>query len=361
MHHRLQSLDGYRGLAVSAVIISHIFFVKDNFVSKLFSGSWGVTLFFVISGFLITTLLLREKSITGRVSVRNFYIRRVLRIFPVAYFFLIILFLINTPLELSIGSKEFISAAIYTKNLPIPGTYDSWHLGHFWSLSVEEQYYIWAPIVLLAGMRRFVTVALITILCAHITTYLYFSHFHDSSLLLYTHKLLLPQVPILIGSLGAILLFERPKLKPIIGSTGCLGLLIISMIFSAGLITIIPDLLRSLLTSIALIILISASTGSQKNLFISAINSPLPTRIGVYSYSLYIWQQLFTFKTLITLPQRWNQELTIFINLIALIAVTLISYHVLELPFIKLRKHFILDAQNKPLLELRDQLASKNS
>ncbi len=349
MHQRLQCLDGYRGLAVSAAIISHIFFGQDIFLSRLFSGSWGVTFFFVISGFLITTLLLREKAITGQISVQNFYIRRAIRIFPVAYIFLIFIYLLNTPLGLDIASNEFIAAGTYTKNLPIPGTYDSWQLAHFWSLAVEEQYYLWAPIVLLAGYRRFATVALLTIIFAHITTYLYFAQFPNSTVFRFAHKLLHPQVLILIGSLGAILLFKMPKLQPVIGTTGCLCLLITSMIFSAGLVTLIPDLFRSLLTSTILILLITASTGSQRNAFISIINSPLLSQIGIYSYSLYIWQQLFTFKTIITIPQEWHSDLQTIINLLFLAGASFLSYHIIELPLMKWRKNFDSETQLKTI------------
>ena len=88
----LPSLDGLRGISILLVVISHTFGDKKPF----YNGGFGVSIFFVISGFLITLLLLQEKYTTGSVSLKNFYIRRFLRIFPVAYLYLVVLLVLNS-------------------------------------------------------------------------------------------------------------------------------------------------------------------------------------------------------------------------------------------------------------------------
>ncbi|HMC86217.1 MAG TPA: acyltransferase family protein, partial [Chitinophagaceae bacterium] len=103
----------------------------------------GVKLFFVISGFLITTLLIKEKIKTNTINLKKFYIRRFLRIFPVFYLFLIVIIVLNFVLHLAIPWYIFLTAALYLTNFFIYQTH--WTMVHFWSLSVEEQYYLVWP------------------------------------------------------------------------------------------------------------------------------------------------------------------------------------------------------------------------
>ena len=84
---KFPSLDGLRGISIIFVILSHFIFYSE-FVAKTNLGVIGVEIFFVISGFLISTLLLKEQIINGGISLRKFYIRRALRILPVVFLFL---------------------------------------------------------------------------------------------------------------------------------------------------------------------------------------------------------------------------------------------------------------------------------
>jgi peptidoglycan/LPS O-acetylase OafA/YrhL len=148
-------LDGLRALAVLVVLVGHLG------LPHIESGGVGVDIFFVLSGFLITTILRSEAESTGRISMRNFYARRVLRLAPamlltVGFFALAIHHLFNTVPWTAILIATTYAAnwaeALYDANL-------SW-LGHFWSLAIEEQYYLVWPWVILVlertslGMRR---------------------------------------------------------------------------------------------------------------------------------------------------------------------------------------------------------------
>lgn len=143
-------LDALRAFAVVLVIISHWFSEKNILNTIIPTGIWGVTLFFVLSGYLITGILLKTKqknSGFGKGKIfKIFYIRRSLRIFPVYFLLLFILFLI--------GNKDFLLApgwhALYLSNFyffiqeKFTGS-----VSHFWSLSVEEQFYLFWPFVVL--------------------------------------------------------------------------------------------------------------------------------------------------------------------------------------------------------------------
>src|SRR6185437_11902421 len=143
----LPSLDGLRGISIIMVIISHVLLgtVYKNYVE----GAVGVGTFFVISGFLITTLLLKEKIKNGKISLKKFYIRRALRILPVAYLYLIVLKLLTFFLKFKVSTIGLLGAAFYVMNF---STYE-WPYYHFWTLSIEEQFYIIFPIILVLSLN----------------------------------------------------------------------------------------------------------------------------------------------------------------------------------------------------------------
>ena len=156
----IPGLDGVRFIAVSIVMISHFG------LGKLVPGGFGVTIFFFLSGFLITTILAQEISQTETVSIGYFYIRRFLRLSPELLLFLALAIAIDSYVGSPPKAGDILSALTYTTNYYIiylqnispNGTADfSW--GHLWSLAVEEHYYITFPLVLIASInqRRFLT------------------------------------------------------------------------------------------------------------------------------------------------------------------------------------------------------------
>ena len=135
----LPALDGVRAVAVLLVMFSHSPLGRAP-------GDLGVSAFFVLSGFLITWLLLRERADTGSISLRRFYARRTLRIFPAYYVFLLVSLvadtLLGTPWTLGLAAAAFLYAMnYYSALLGHPST----SLAHCWSLAVEEQFYLLWP------------------------------------------------------------------------------------------------------------------------------------------------------------------------------------------------------------------------
>lgn len=144
------SLDGLRCLSILAVIWHHAGANGFPGVTLLQRGGYGVWLFFVISGFLITTLLLREKRKNGFVSMKNFVARRALRIFPLYYTVLLIYMVAVFVMERdSVAGRDFFRNLkfflSYTSNFFVPWT-DGRVIFYFsWSLAVEEQFYLVWP------------------------------------------------------------------------------------------------------------------------------------------------------------------------------------------------------------------------
>jgi len=156
---RIPSLDGIRAISILLVLYGHASSTRDFPVSIIGKyGGWfgdvahfGVLVFFVISGFLITSLLMREREATGTISLKRFYLRRVLRIFPAFYAFILVLAIAVWLSAIPLIARDFAFALTYTVNyVPNP----PWWMGHLWSLSVEEQFYLLWPLTLLVLRKR---------------------------------------------------------------------------------------------------------------------------------------------------------------------------------------------------------------
>lgn len=160
---KFDQIDGLRFFAVFAVLCAHWSSSASHFFNQITFQARGIDLFFVISGFLITLGLIRakEKTETKGTALYKFYIRRFLRIFPIYYLTLFILWYID---------YNHISASIwwdlsYLSNFHIIRTHDWGAAGHFWSLSVEEQFYlIWPFIILFVPNRRLPAVMIASVL-----------------------------------------------------------------------------------------------------------------------------------------------------------------------------------------------------
>ena len=160
--YRIPTLDGWRAVAIAAVMLSHGFLLTGaasrpvrvaGYIAQHLGGL-GVALFFAISGYLITTLLLEEGELRGGVSLRGFYARRAFRILPAAYLYLIVLAIAGGYgwLDESLRRGELASAAFFYNNY---WPERSWFTAHFWSLSMEEHFYLlWPALLGGTGTRR---------------------------------------------------------------------------------------------------------------------------------------------------------------------------------------------------------------
>ena len=177
---RIAGFDGIRGLSVIAVVFTHLHvYVALNEAGLLSSsvlpmvhGSAGVQAFFILSGFLITYLLVKEYEETGKICIRFFYIRRTIRIFPIYFLIILIVLFLNMFLQTDLNETLFIYAFLYSYNF-IPKEYYSTLIGHTWSLAVEEHFYLLWPITFVFLFRkisqRLLIVSAVAIAISHIT------------------------------------------------------------------------------------------------------------------------------------------------------------------------------------------------
>lgn len=148
MTNRIPSLDGIRAVSIVFVLIAHLTGTQNfpaAFGRASVLGNLGVRVFFVLSGFLITQLLLKEFDKSGEISLKRFYFRRVMRILPAFYAFLVFVAIGSSAGWWDASAGHLIRAGLFLSNYQFDRT---WELGHTWSLAVEEQFYLLWPAIL---------------------------------------------------------------------------------------------------------------------------------------------------------------------------------------------------------------------
>ncbi len=342
----IPSLDGLRAVSILLVVLSHIRFSNGTpkFLSDglalLPSGDIGVTIFFVISGFLITSLMLQEGDLHGNIDVTKFYIRRILRILPVNYLYIFIVFLANGLERLDIQPVNYWQALTYTVNFSLTG---SWMLGHLWSLAVEEQFYLFWPWIMKLSKKMITRTALFIILFAPIVRVA--AHFYPQYRLILLAPFLGFADSLMIGSLLAV---SRGAYPGVWNSSwlknGALLPLAITTIWATQLMSHISHcgfftlpFGRTLISISAACILARTITVKQGFVF-SLLNTSVMKYFGTLSYSLYIWQEFFLCPAEFPFAGAWWRWFPVNV-LLALIAAAL-SYHFWEKRFLKLKARF---------------------
>ena len=214
----LPSLDGWRAIAILGVIFSHdqVWWVGRHSLQPLQEmGSYGVDLFFAISGILITTRILQDEKILGRFEIGKFYTRRLFRIQPAQWVYLAVLGVLMLWGVLPGHLFQWFGALLMYENFVLKktamlGGID--FVGHFWTLAVEEHFYILLSLFLLF-VKRFRLAALVVIWLSLLAFYHYEAYRSGGELKWYTERLTWFQLPILVyGSLLAVAL-RRPNVR----------------------------------------------------------------------------------------------------------------------------------------------------
>ena len=313
---RIPSLDGLRAVSISLVVAGH--WVSSHYASdvSLSYAILGVRVFFIISGYLITTLLLTEHTKTSTICLRDFYVRRAYRILPAAVAFMLPVFVIYWH---QLRWYHLAAAALYLANFD-PAR--PWFLGHLWSLSVEEQFYFLWPSVLKKWYRH--RVAILVAVVA-------FAPFYR--VLLYVLRLpgggdeTFPAVAdnLAIGCLLAIFASRIPKIKRSVAFLMLLPIAFVPMYLAVTrwrtllLLFVLWPLMH---VSIAGILLHVVQTPYR------FLNLKPVVWLGKISYSLYLWQQLFAYS-----PQRRPGY-----ALLLALGLACLSYHLVEQPMLRLRE-----------------------
>ena len=329
---RIPSLDGLRAISILLVIAGHWAELRYHSspaadVAGAFANL-GVRIFFIISGYLITTLLLKEHTKTSTIRLGEFYVRRAYRILPAAAAFMLPVFVIFWH---ELGWYHMAAAALYLANFDWT---HPWFLGHLWSLSVEEQFYFLWPGVLKKWYRH--RVAILAGAVAFAPLYRVACHFlqlHGKADETFPAVADILAIGCLLATFvarpvrwagGVFARFSRP-------GAGWVGMMILPVV----LVPIYVGLLRFRTTPLLLFVLWPVMHLSIAGLLLHVVQRPywiLNVRpvvwLGKISYSLYLWQQVFVYGTH---PRPW------YFGFFA-VGVASASYYFVEQPMLRVRE-----------------------
>ncbi len=335
----IPALDGVRAIAVFLVIFYHFGFEQVP-------GGHGVMMFFVLSGFLITWLLLKENERNGNISLKGFYRRRILRIFPAFYAYWLLVVVLLLAAGKQVPWPHAWSAFFYVSNY-----YNALHhhpenaFSHTWSLAIEEQFYLLWPMLFILWRRNpaRMTAGLIVlvgavwiyraVLCLVFDvnqSYIYSAF--DTRL---DH--------LMVGCLLAVLL-KRGALKPV-WETACahpamplltIALLLASIFLGGAYISRYRDVFGYAFEPVLIALLIVQFINLSSTPFWSWLDSSAIRFLGRISYPLYLYQQITLYQA-----RKALASYPVIVQLGAAICLTIvaasISYYVIERPFLKLK------------------------
>ena len=331
---RLPSLDGLRAISIVLVLVGHLSGTQGFGRLDLGIGNYahlGVVVFFVISGFLITELLRAEFHRKGKISLKLFYARRALRLFPPAYAYLACLCLFWFAGFLNLSWRDVWYAATYTANHLIGG---AWEVGHLWSLSVEEQFYLlWPLAFFFAGPARASWVALAVVVLGPVAR-LAFWYFLTGSV--YKNLEMFPVVAdsLAVGCLLASVrgwLEKQPWYLYLFRSWAVVGTLVVVLVLNRFMRYSMVWIFGSSIVNIGLALLIHRAIFYPDDVAGRILNSRPFVFVGTLSYSLYLWQQPFLNRASTAWINSFPQ------NILAAVAVALASYYLLEKPLFRVR------------------------
>ena len=333
-------LDGLRGIAILLVLASHT-------EPMLLPRGWlGVDLFFVLSGFLITTLLLEEWKATAAISFRLFYARRALRLFPALAAMLVVSAIVMYFVP-SVGQqyRSILYALFYVTNWVLAFDLDkvSSTLILTWSLALEEQFYLLWPPLLYAALRfklrtwrmLVILMALIALVCLHRSILV-----SDGAAVLRTRYAFDTRADCLLVGCCVGILASYGLLPRSVGlvqlTTGALAILfalyIVGFGDAAGLEGVGLSLVALFFGSVLVLILLN-----PPRLVMSALSSSALVWIGKLSYSLYLWHLYAAFAIEMS---NLDRRLWIVASLPLAFAFAIASHYLIERPFLELKRRY---------------------
>jgi peptidoglycan/LPS O-acetylase OafA/YrhL len=331
---RIPSLDGLRAVAIVVTVFGHLIGTAGFPIRHSPEiGLFGVQFFFVISGFLITGLLLNEQRSTGTISLGRFYLRRTFRIFPPYYAFLLALAAMSAAGWITLRTGDMLHAVTYTENYHRE---HSWYVGHAWSLSVEEQFYLlWPAALLLAGTSRGLWGAGVFVMLApliRVAEWLLVPAWRDHII---GHSFETVADAIAIGCVLAGIrgwLWERRAYRAVLESKCFVVIPVLA--FAMYLIDQPRFRLTVGMTTMNVCIALCVDwclrfPGDRVGRF---LNWRPVVYVGTLSYSIYLWQQLFL--------NRYSQAaVNAFpLNLVMVAVFALLSYYGVERPWLNRRQ-----------------------
>lgn len=334
---RLPSLDGMRAIAILFVFLAHGGVSPDApaWMSYL-PHNFGVRIFFVISGFLITHLVIKERARAGTNDLGGFYLRRAYRLMPAAYVYMLVMTLACWS---TLSRTDLVTSYLYLANYP---NHRPWHLGHLWSLSAQEQFYLLWPfaLVLLFPHRKAVLIAAL----------IFAPLFRAALLLAYSRHLSVPLggvtywLPSIADALatGCLLAVLRPKLDRYAHILEHRLMLLVPVVTTLLVqFRLVPWRYTLVAYQVLLIPLVHLGIALtvdhciRKRYWI--LNMAPVVWCGTVSYSLYLWQQPFLIPAASVVGRAALWERFPF-NIGFAFAAGALSYYLVEQPILRLRE-----------------------
>lgn len=319
---RIHSLQGVRAICIALVLLAHASGTHNCFQSAVAEsyGNPGVRIFLILSGYLITSQLVKEREQTGRISLPSFYARRAYRIFPAAYVFMVVAIGIHWTV---LSRTNIVTALTYTVNYYPQGNH---MLGHLWSLGVEEQFYLVWPLCLLLFFRKRVWIVAAVIAAGPLLRILFW--------LLWRRAGLEHPFPVYMDALatGAAVSVLEPRLRAI------QSLFLSRKFIVAPCLTLLVPLTQFWNNRVYETIGFSVfHVGVALSLLhvmerrYAFLNSSPMVWLGEVSYSLYLWQQFFFDRRSSALWAAFP------LNVVLALLLAAASYYLVEQPCLKLR------------------------
>lgn len=342
---RVPSFDGLRGIAILMVLAGH---TAANYqplspwarrwLEAFANPSFGVRLFFVLSGYLITSLLLEERAKTGKIDLRSFYRRRAARILPAFYVFLAGVVVLQFWYPFGLTPSSLLAAATHTWNYarlwvtgPAAG---AWTLGHLWTLALEQQFYLfWPGLLVWLGPRRAGWCALTLIVwcpLARVATYFLIPAQRG-----YIGMMLHTAIDSLMMGCLAALLLQNEKIRAGLLRHGPMGMLVATA-WALGLSPWVGEVVHGFpvvagftLDAIAAAWIIAWLHHRGPPVAESLLGKGLLPWLGTVSYSLYLWQQVFLS------PSGGLSHGGIILPWLGAVGVAWVSYTFIEMPALR--------------------------
>lgn len=335
---RIQYIDSWRFIAIALVLVCHVLAYSHPWYREQLPGlvwrlqnlgTFGVQIFFCISGFVICRGLLHEQSTTGAVGIRSFYIRRFFRIVPPLFIYMLAILALSMGGVVEASPEAFVKASLFLCNIGTESC--GWFLGHTWSLAYEEQFYLVFPVLFIAfaAPRTRHAIVLLTGLVMLTSLSMHAASFHQTAEYASTF------VYMLMGCVAALYWQEWQAVLKRMPVAVWTALLVATPLLS-GLI-VLPHWLRYLvavvLTPPAICAVVFGTPVSVPAIGKFFLN-PVIAHLGKISFTVYLWQQLAT------APYAESPLYFAFAALAGVFLVASLSYRYFEQPLIKLGNRY---------------------
>jgi len=331
---RIQYIDAWRFIAIVLVLVCHVLVYSHPWYRAQFPalvwrlqnlGTFGVQLFFCISGFVICRGLLHEQSTTGAVGIRSFYIRRFFRIVPPLLIYMLAILALSMGGVVEASPGAFVKASLFLCNIGAESC--GWFLGHTWSLAYEEQFYLVFPVLFIAfaAPRTRHLIVWLTGLVMLASLLLHAASLHQAAQYASTFAYML------MGCVAALYWQGWQAVLKRMPVAVWAALLVATPLLSS--LIVLPDPLRYLVSVVlaplaicAVVLGTPVAAPAVGKFFLN----PVVSYLGKISFTVYLWQQLAT------APYPESPLYFAFAALVGVFLLAILSYRYFEQPLIML-------------------------